>query len=373
MKKTRLFLTTLFVCSTMLTTFAQPTAVDSFLVDPFYPVIDAPLTIYVNADYFGLTTDDGNLSAWTGLITSASTDLTDNWVHNPISDWGDMSVLITPVEDVENDSVYMLEIDDIATFYSVTPAEETVFRVAFIARGHSGGSVSGQTRNIYFEIFGVDPDSVGVAYPSEPYDNERISLDFNINQATNQTLADYIADNPGDTVFAHIGITTDAGGWQHVLTDWGVNVPENTLLTVSDSVYRLYIEPNAREYFNLEESELTEGINVVLRNSDGSAQTEDLYYEIINTGGGIGISENTAELINMYPNPAYDYVYVDLGSAQSATLNIFDASGRHIYTNALESGVTSIPVSDITNQSQMLYYQIVTEQGVSQGQIVITR
>lgn len=298
MRTLRLFLTSLFAGGLLLVNvMAQPSAVDSILIDPIYPVVDQPITIYINANYYGLSTDNDQLSAWTGLITSASTDLKDNWRHNPISDWFDESIVLERVADVDNDSVFQLTITDISDFYGVNTSDETVFRIAFIARGHSGTGLSGQTSNIYFEVFGSEPSAVATSYPSNPTQNERIALDFNINAASNSSLATFIEANPGEGVYAHIGVSTNNGGWQHVIAGWGVNVPKNTLMTISDTVYRLYIDPNSREYFGLTAGEWTEGINLVLRNAGGTAQTEDLYVPV----SGLPIDPAIVSTYAIYP------------------------------------------------------------------------
>ena len=57
----------------------------------------------------------------------------------------------------------------------------------------------------------------------------------------------YHADSPlgnnglknytGDDVYAHIGVTTAAGDWQHVVADWSVNKPQCKLSRVDANTY----------------------------------------------------------------------------------------------------------------------------------------
>lgn len=253
---------------------AQPSPVNTLLIDPAYPTVGQQVTIYINANHYGLTTDNGHLSAWTGLITSASSDLTDNWLHNPISDWTDTSIVLDHVADVNNDSVFQLVIPDISTFYS-SVGSETVFRICLIARGQLNHAVHGQTANFYFEVFGTTPSTAAKSYPAAPIDKERMTIDFNIKAASDTRVATYIASHPGASLYVHTGINTNLGDWQHVIAPWATNIPANTLLTVSDSIYRLYINPSVRKFYSLLVYEgITTGIDAIVRPADGSVQTE---------------------------------------------------------------------------------------------------
>jgi hypothetical protein len=377
MRTLRLLFTSIFAGGLLLVNaFAQPAAVNSILTDPAYPVVDQPVTIYINANFYGLSTDNDQLSAWTGLITSASTDLTDNWLHNPISSWTDESIVLSRVADVNNDSVFQLVITDLADFYGVNTSEETVFRIAFIARGHAGAGLSGQTSNIYFEVFGSEPTAVASAYPSASA-NLRIALDFNINAATNTSLTEFIATNPDTLVYAHTGLATNVGEWQHLIAEWGVNTAKNTLLTVSDSVYRMYIPTTVRAFYGATAEEAVQGINLVLRNAGGTAKTEDLYIELSDTTTlPSAINEEVSDNygIKAYPNPATDLINIELNKAQTATVNFYTVQGQLVYSeNVIGKQNISINVSNFTVDAGTLIYQVITENEIVQGQLILVK
>jgi hypothetical protein len=283
MKRLRLIISTILTAGLFgINSFAQPSPVNTYLLDPAYPVVGQPVTIYINANHYGLTTDNGHLSAWTGLVTSASANLTE-WRHNPISNWGDTSIILDHVADVNNDSVFQLVIPDISTFYPGV-GSETVFRIAIIVRGQLNHAVSGQTDGgDFFEVFGADPTTAAVSYPSSATGTERMTIDFNIKAASDNRVANYIAAHPNDTLYVHSGINTNLGDWQHVLTQWSENLAKNRLLKVSDSIYRFYIDPTARSYYGVLAVESTSAINIIVRPKNGSIQTETYTIPVVSS------------------------------------------------------------------------------------------
>jgi hypothetical protein len=339
MKTFRLFLVTILTAGIFgIYSFAQPSPVSSYLIDPAYPAVGQQVTIYVNANYFGLTTDNGHLSAWTGVITSASSNLS-NWLHNPISNWTDESIQLDKVADVNNDSVYQLVIPDIATFYP-SLGSETVFRIMFIARGHSGGGVSGQSPDKAFEVFEANPTTAAVSHPASPNGNVRMTIDFNIKAASDQSVATYIAAHPTDTLYAHTGINTTNGNWQHVVADWNVNLAKNRLLKVSDSIYRIYIEPSARSYYGVLPAEGTNFINIIVRIKNGPPQTEEYHIPVLSAPQvDMSLAVNGLLCYPPYPTMA-DHIYIFVNAnayVQVSTGNKLDPTS----TLSTWSGVTT--------------------------------
>jgi hypothetical protein len=275
MKTFRLILVTILTAGIFgIYSFAQPSPVNTVLIDPAYPQVGQAITIYINANHYNLTTDNDTLSAWTGLITSASTDLMSNWLHNPIDgQWSNTSIILHRVADVNNDSVFQLDIPDIATFYPGV-GSETVLRIAFIARGQSNHAVSGQTGNIYFEVFGTAPVAGQTAYPANPTENDRFAIDFNLRQSSNLKLADSVLAHPDMPVHVYTCINTNLGDWKHELYPWSTNNDANTCIKVSDSVYRFFIIPSARKLYKINSFEGTTGLEMILRPVSGVYQTD---------------------------------------------------------------------------------------------------
>jgi hypothetical protein len=359
MKKIKLIIFAfLFTGIVGINAFAQPSPVNTILLDPAYPVVGMPVTIYINANHYNLTTDNGHLSAWTGLITSASSDLSSNWLHNPISNWSDTTIVMNHVSDVNNDSVFELDIPDIATFYT-NVGSETVFRIAFIARGQLNHAVHNQSSGgDFFEVFAATPTAAQQSTPVSLSENSRIALDFNIRAASDQGIATYVAANPGSTLYVHTGIHTNAGDWSHVITDWGVNKPANTLITVSDSIYRLYINPNARVYYNLAPTEGgSDNLDVIVRNAAGTKQTEP-YYPAINGTPLVDVTSIT----DYVTYPAYPtvntpvYIYLNgnhWGFHQGATLSAWTGLITSTSNDAFDDWKHN-PISDWNNLSVKL-------------------
>ena len=77
-------------------------------------------------------------------------------------------------------------------------------------------------------------------------------------------------------IYAHIGINE----WSNVQADWGANTEKCKFQSTDDSgVYKLEITPSIREWFGAGDSEVFR-IAVVVRNSGGTAQTEDLFLPV---------------------------------------------------------------------------------------------
>jgi hypothetical protein len=279
MKTLRLFFTSLFAGTLFLANLnAQPSPVGSILLDPLYPVVGQPLTIYVNANHFGLTTDNDQLSAWTGINTSNG-----NWQHNPISNWTDESIVLDRVADVNNDSVFQLVIPSIADFYNVNPSTEAVFQIDFIARGHAGAGWSGQTSDLLFEVFYSDVATNAVqATPKLPNAAKKAVVSFNINLG-GKTLSSHMASNPEDSVFIYTAVNTTSGPWQHTVSPWGDvgTNPDLKLMRVSDSIYRFYYNPSINDFYGVTDPEKITQLNFVVRNGAGNAQTEDQFVQLL--------------------------------------------------------------------------------------------
>ncbi len=85
-------------------------------------------------------------------------------------------------------------------------------------------------------------------------------------------------------------------------------------------------------------------------------------------GTGIGDRTGSRELLELYPNPAHDYVYINLGKPveNRGQITIVDLSGRVVMDSDIEPGY-SIRQLDISNLSQGVYLVNWVESGVSMG------
>ena len=90
----------------------------------------------------------------------------------------------------------------------------------------------------------------------------------------------------------------------------------------------------------------THEITYTITNAAGCSNTDTVTYVVNCTAG---IDENTAQNIRMYPNPANESMFVDLGEVNStSTLKVFDAAGRLIINqNANATSTVKIDVSNL--------------------------
>ncbi len=80
-----------------------------------------------------------------------------------------------------------------------------------------------------------------------------------------------------------------------------------------------------------------------------------LYFDIISTGTSIGIGENySPENISIFPNPANDYVNVQLNTVENVRMEIQDIHGKIISSYLLKPGVNQIDVSTLSNGVYMI-------------------
>ena len=84
-------------------------------------------------------------------------------------------------------------------------------------------------------------------------------------------------------LYAHIGIVNLE--WEHVQADWAVNTEKcRWQRTGVGNVWKLPLEPSVREWFGVGDDEAVTKIGVVVRNADGSKQTDDLFCKVSDSG-----------------------------------------------------------------------------------------
>ncbi|MCB9247104.1 MAG: 1,4-alpha-glucan-branching protein [Ignavibacteriales bacterium] len=135
-----------------------------------------------------------------------------------------------------------------------------------------------------------------ITVPQFPTENAQVEITFNIKEMSNTTLIGYTG-----VLYAHTGVNTNLGNWQHVIGEWGDNTIQPTLIRVSPDIYKITI-PNPRTYYiGIESNEHITSLNFVLRSADKSKQTEDLFIEIYEEGFNLKLLDT--ESINFYPLP----------------------------------------------------------------------
>lgn len=330
--------------------------VDPVLVYPEYPTVDDEIAIYVNTNHWGFDTENGFTTAYTGLITAASNDITDSWQHVANTDWNDVSYSLEPI----NDSIAVFVIPNIESMYGVNNSEEPVFRITFIARETSkaDSSIVKQTENLYFEVYGGEPTELVATQPANPSEDDAIAYTFNISSDT--TFANYIAANGNDSIYTYTWLNTDEGEG-HEVTGWG-DVSTNSLLktiAVNDSVFRFFEMKSAREFYGLEDSCLhIVSTNLILRNAAGSSQTANIYVNVSQNNvdcTGVGVEELQAlSSIKVYPNPASNYITLSCDKElNNATIELYSTTGAKVYSNT--ETITNNKCIDVSELNSGVY------------------
>jgi len=360
MKRLRLLISCLLVAVLFsAATFAAIPVVNTYATVPAYPTMSAPITIYVNVLSSAIlqsTIDTSTMvTVYTGLLTTASNNITGDWKHVKNSGWGDVSLVMTR----ENDSIYSLTINDPATFYGVNPTTEGVFRIAFIARGTLAGAPHGQTNNLYLEVFTKNIGNVALeSTPAVPQETQMAAVSFNINKECidpSHTLNTWMAAHPTDSVFVYTAVNTNLGSWVHEVSPWasvGTN-PNLKTIKVSDSIYRLYYMPNIKSFYNeTNANEHISQLNFVVRNGSGSKQTDNQYVSLMPV---VDFSQMVNGIIcyPTYPTMA-DHIYIFVNGkayVQPSTSNTLNpASTFSTWSGLVTSESPSINPNPWTHQ-----------------------
>lgn len=122
-----------------------------------------------------------------------------------------------------------------------------------------------------------------------------------------------------EDLYAHIWIRTIAGD-NFVQADWGKNLEKCKLIpTGVTDVWQLRIEPSVRSWFGAGEKDEMSKIGVVVRNSDGTKQTADLFVELDDAAGVFEPAEVKKQSI-----PSGVQLGINYNSGTSVTLVFYD-------------------------------------------------
>jgi len=135
--------------------------------------------------------------------------------------------------------------------------------------------------NVFAQIITADPEF--------PTPNDSVIITFDATEG-NQELMDYSGD-----VYAHTGITINGEQWQNVIAEWDQNIDKAKLNRVSENAYELTITPSIIDYYGASESDEITELCFVFRSSDGSMQTNDLFYDVYESGVQISINTPSQE------------------------------------------------------------------------------
>ncbi|MDE7154480.1 MAG: hypothetical protein K2O00_08605 [Muribaculaceae bacterium] len=156
--------------------------------------------------------------------------------------------------------------------------------------------------------------------------SKNVVLTFHADQCGVAALQNLPSSTP---LYVHIGVTTNKsnGTWKYVQTDWSVSNAANQLKYVSKNTYSFTI-PDLRTYFKMTDaSETISKIAFIARTANGSAQTKDLFIDVLPEGFQIALTSNVESYVI---NKATTITFT-VNSTENAQLTL-DVDGTSIGT-----------------------------------------
>lgn len=210
---------------------------------------------------------------------------------------------------------------------------------------------------LFFSIY-VYPQIV-VTVPAYPTQTDSITVYFDASQPGAEELLNYTG-----IVYAHTGVNTNLGNWQHVIGDWGNNTNQPALTRDSSNHYHLTIG-YPREFYNVTDpAEQITALALVFRSSDATRQTRpDIFTDLYETG--INLVVNSPQINTDFGDPLRSPVFTD----ENDTVNISITS---VAIGTLTSSVSLYINGTLTVQtdSNEINYQFLSSNYQEGAQII---
>ncbi len=175
--------------------------------------------------------------------------------------------------------------------------------------------------------------------PQYPTQNDSIVVFLDATQPGAEELLNYTG-----TIYAHTGVNTNIGNWQHVIGSWGNNTTQPALTRIDANHYKLTIGRPRQFYSVTNVSEKILALALVLRSSDGAKQTRpDIFTNLYEPGITVVINSPSISLLYGDPlrSPAFasptDTIQVQLTAAEIGTV----ISTFKLYVNSVQVAQTS--------------------------------
>ncbi len=110
------------------------------------------------------------------------------------------------------------------------------------------------------------------------------------------------------TVYAHTGVTTNLGQWQHVIGNWGNNTTQPALTRIDANHYKLTIGYPRTFYSVTNSSEKILQLSMVFRSADGTKQTNpDIFIDLYEPGLTLVVQnpEVSVQFVDPQRSPAF--------------------------------------------------------------------
>lgn len=166
--------------------------------------------------------------------------------------------------------------------------------------------------------------------------------------------SDWVVQTKSLTEFDSKGnyLSWEYNNWDNASNNWIIDYKSKL-----EYVYNKYDNPDTDSSYDWDGSKFVYG---------GISK----YYYGDKLGGGTGIEETPIELVHVYPNPASDYIMVNLStdSNESAVITIMDINGRVCLKNTIISGQ---PLSVANLAGGIYFYQIKDTDKTYNGKLII--
>ena len=126
--------------------------------------------------------------------------------------------------------------------------------------------------------------------------SSNVVLTFHADQCGVAALQNLPSSTP---LYVHIGVVTNKsnGGWAHVVTDWNTNNSANQLKYSAKNTYTFNLG-DMRSFFKLTDaSETITKIAFIARTANGSAQTKDIFVDVLPEGFQMALSSNVENYV----------------------------------------------------------------------------
>lgn len=174
--------------------------------------------------------------------------------------------------------------------------------------------------------------------PQYPTQNDSIVIFLDTTQPGAEELLNYTG-----TLYAHTGVNTNIGNWQHVIGSWGNNSTQPSLTRLGLNLYKLTIGHPRQFYSVTNPSENITALACVFRSADGTKQTRpDIFINLYLPG--ITVIVNSPSISNNYGDPLRspsfasldDTVHIEVSVVELGTI----VSNLTLYVNNVQAAQT---------------------------------
>jgi len=200
--------------------------------------------------------------------------------------------------------------------------------------------------------------------PVYPTVNDSAYITFHVDQC-GCNLVGYTGD-----IYAHTGVNSNIGNWQHVKTPvWGTNTPATKLAKINNTTYVLHITPDIKTYYGVPGTETVTQLALVFRSADASKQTSDQFYNIYQPGLNLEFvhpENDTVLKVNDTVPIAVKAIVLGTPNPDSITLYIDDTFVNVSHSNSLiyslivkntgKHWIKVVAGNGVFNSSDSIYY-----------------